>query len=319
MTNLNASQFQAPNNTAGDDLEVGAGNQINYADTSSDADLKTAQLRFDQTKGLLTLVRVGGELLETTGFMVASQLGKGPQGKKGKRGKAGRDGRDGADGETGVAGCAGANGVNGVEGPQGPQGPDGATGLQGYLGDRGDKGERGDTGPVGPTGPDGVIGMDGASCIRGATGPTGPTPKATAIFSATMPTDMSYFAWCTPAIKGQTRPVIQKYQPLNLTITKPTVTSKQFGSSRVYIADFYIKATMTGGSGNYQYVWSFPTVKGTVFSASGKQLHVKYTTSIASGERSTTSQSVSLTVYDVGQPVKPSIISSTTYTINTVG
>ena len=316
---LEAVQFQTPNNTDGEDLVVGTGNGVGFESTATDADLRVAQLKFDASKGLLTLVRAGGSIIETSGFMTNAQIGKGPIGRKGKRGKKGRDGRDGKDGATGESGCTGRNGATGATGLRGNQGPDGAKGLDGIFGERGNKGGRGDQGPEGPTGPDGVVGATGISCIRGATGPTGPTPNPYAVFSESIPTDQSYFAWCTPAHRGQPRPVIQVYQALNVTVTKPTVTSKRFNDTEIFVAEFTIKANASGGSGKYRYNWSYPTITNTAFTPNGKQLHVKVVTSAAAAERKTQTQNVSLTLYDVGQTVKPSLTTSTTYTVNTVG
>ena len=316
---LRATQFQPPNNTDGEDLVVGSNNQVGYDNTESNAELLTVQIKFDPISGTLTLIKAGGDIIEASGFMISSQIGKGPQGRKGRRGKDGRAGRDGSDGATGLAGCTGSNGATGVTGPTGNAGPDGAKGLDGIYGERGEKGERGDRGPVGPTGPDGVVGATGMSCLRGPTGATGPTPHPNVVFSETIPTDQAFFAWATPAYRGKPRPVIQKYQALNLVLTKPTITSKRYKETQIFIAEFNIKATATGGSGNYQYKWSYPTVTNTVFTPNGKQLHVKVVMSASASERKTTSQSISLTLYDVGQTVKPSITASTTYTVNTVG
>jgi hypothetical protein len=316
---LEATQFQAANNTEGDDLVVGSEDKVGYEDLSSNSDLLIAQLQFDATQGILTLIKKGGDVITTSGFMITAQVGKGPVGRRGRRGKAGRDGRDGKDGSTGTSGCTGPDGLTGADGPTGNAGPDGAKGLDGIYGERGNKGGRGDQGPIGTTGPDGVIGATGMSCLRGPTGATGPTPAATCIFSDTIPTDQSYFAWCTPAYRGQARPVIQKFQELNLVLTRPTVTSKRFNSTLIFVADFYIKANASGGSGNYQYNWSYPTVPNTVFTPNGKQLHVRVVTTAAASERLTQTHNVSLTLYDVGQTVKPSLTTSTSYTVNTVG
>lgn len=319
MSGLNVDQFQTPINVESDELVVSVSESVGFEDTASNADLRIADVVLDPIKGLLSIVLAGGQTLDTSGFLVKSQIGKGLQGKRGKTGKSGRDGRDGRDGSTGLAGCDGPDGERGAVGDMGADGPDGEKGIDGDQGEYGDQGPRGDKGPTGPTGPDGVQGHDGMDCIRGATGPVGPAPKPNAYFGVDIPTDPAIFAWCTPAVRGQPRPVIQKYQPLTLTVTKPTVTSKRYKSSFIFIAEFDIEAKAKGGTGSYQYNWEPEDLTGTQYTKNGKRLHVKTTTHAKDGEVVTVGANVKLVVYDVGQATRPSISTTTSFKVKAVG
>ena len=316
---LNVDQFQTPINVESDALVVATSESLGFEYTASNQDLRIADVVLDPVKGLLSIVLAGGQTLDTSGFLVKSQIGKGPLGKKGKAGKAGRNGRDGRDGVDGESGCDGSQGERGVIGSAGADGPDGEKGIDGDQGDYGDKGPRGDKGSTGPTGPDGVQGHDGMDCVRGATGPAGPAPNPYAYFGVAIPTDPAIFAWCTPAIRGQPRPVIQKYQPLTLTVTKPTVTSKRYKNSFIFIAEFDIQATAKGGTGSYQYNWEPEALTGTEYTKNGKRLHVKTTTHAKDGEIVTVGADVKLVVYDVGQATRPSISTTTSFKVKAVG
>jgi len=299
------------------DAQVGSESDVVLSDIGSD--YPAADVKFNKDTGTLIIIKENGDEVVASGFLVQTLIGRGATGPKGRTGINGRDGRDGTDGETGPTGCDGLVGATGPTGEDGEDGEDGPDGIEGEMGEDGDKGERGDDGAVGPTGPDGVRGADGICCISGPTGPTGPAPIPVAVFSLKLPTDPAVFAWCTPAERGKPRPVLDRFQPLNVSLPSPTVLARRFNGGYMFTSEFDVIASVVGGSGKFQYKWYVKAPKEVEYTENGKKLHLKAFLKALAGEVNTIGVDIRLIVYDVGQPNKVSIEATTLVKIKAVG
>ena len=140
--------------------------------------LQIAEASFDDSMGVLTLVRKNGTKLQISSLLRQIDFGVGPQGPRGDDGTDGTEGDDGIDGKDGNSGCEGAQGAEGRNGPDGDPGLEGDIGPDGHVGPIGPTGPRGDTGATGIQGFEGKRGLCGYTCpttMRGPCGPTGNT------------------------------------------------------------------------------------------------------------------------------------------------
>ena len=303
---MDLSQIEVPT-TAGD-LQIQDETPVVAAESGSPT---IAKLKFSPTSGTLVLTLSDGTDLSCRGFLVPSQLQSGPTGHKGAKGLAGRNGRAGRDGATGCTGCDGERGIVGPIGPAGATGSDGPDGPTGPLGYRGPRGETGVQGPTGITGNQGVVGARGSCCIQGPTGARGPQPAPTAIFAPTIPDDEKWFAWVIPlSPTATTRPQIPQYSVVKVVLPSTKLVAKRYKLSSTYVGHLDLTATVSGGTGNYEYDWDYPSVSGVGFAQNGSTLRISFSGTKAAAQA--ISMNIVLRVRDVGRPTKPMTSGKTT-------
>lgn len=279
--------------------------------TEALTDKQIANISYDKGNGSLLITLNNGEQISISGFVTSAQLGSGPRGIKGVRGNNGRDGRTGKDGATGATGCGGAVGATGLTGEEGDAGTDGPDGPQGIPGYRGPTGPTGPDGPTGPTGPDGALGARGPSCIAGPTGPTGKAPVDHVVVTSEVPDDMSVFAIFIPQDPNNpVRPSFPSVTPVTISLHSKTVTAKLFSGTLTYVAGFDVRAEISGGSGNLQYIWKLPTVEGVAFTDAGANLRIDYSKRVPDTAYSGVAFMVTLQVVDIGRTDRP-LVSAT--------
>lgn len=135
--------------------------------------MQVAEITFDDTTGMLNVVRKNGEKLIISSLLRQVDFGVGPQGVRGDPGIDGVAGEDAADGKDGKTGCAGPQGAEGRNGPTGDPGLEGDVGATGPIGPIGPTGPRGDTGAQGIAGFEGKRGYCGHTCPTTMRGPCG--------------------------------------------------------------------------------------------------------------------------------------------------
>ena len=296
---MDLSQVLAPDETG--DLQV-ISDTLKIADASGIPTLVYA--KFSQTTGALSVALTDGTALECRGFLTPTQLQAGERGKRGPAGYKGRGGRAGRDGATGCTGCDGEDGLIGEIGPAGATGEDGPDGPTGPMGYRGARGETGPQGPTGVTGNQGVVGAKGPCCISGPTGERGPQPQPVAIFSKTIPDDEKWFAWVLPVDANATsRPQIPQYSAVRVQLPNQKLVAKRYKMSSTYVGHLDLKASVTGGTGSYEYDWDYPVVSGVAYIPDGDVLRISFSGGKALAQQ--TALQVVLKVRDAGRPTKP--------------
>lgn len=309
--NFRIDQIEAVGGTDPAELVVGEFGELETHVPVADNESPTVITTFNSETGVLTFFHENGARSEIRGFPMSSDVKQGDRGPRGLRGLPGYDGHTGKDGRDGQAGCTGARGGTGNVGDFGADGEDGPQGVRGVYGPNGEEGEEGYEGPIGPTGPDGAVGVRGPSCAIGKRGAAGPAPIGTAVFSATVPLKPEVFLWLVPMdINSGVRPVVPKWTDVAVAVKPTSVVARRVGETLTYMATFEVKATATGGSGNYEFTWTVPEISGVSVKPNGLSLSVTYSKRVPNSDYPGELFTVKLSVRDVGRPGKPSFAST---------
>lgn len=178
-------------------------NNVAFQDREQINDGLVADAGFDDTNGLLNIVKQNSEVLVINGFLTQSDFGRGATGPQGARGFDGYEGDDGDDGPDGGAGCEGPKGETGLIGEMGEPGKDGPPGIPGPMGQEGWTGLQGPPGDMGRIGHEGARGPKGHECLSdgGADGENGRALNGSVVINSSEPSSDSVL-WGIPGSGG---------------------------------------------------------------------------------------------------------------------
>jgi hypothetical protein len=278
--------------------------QVVYSSEEPISQRLIAQVGFNKKSGVLNFVRNNGEILTVTGFLTASQFGRGVRGLKGKPGTGGKLGRTGRDAKIGKAGCEGQVGPKGIIGIKGLDGEDGEVGIIGYFGCPGIPGYEGSFGIVGIDGNEGPIGKSGPSCIAGPVGLIGPQPKENVFYGSTAPPE-DFFLWAIPYTLGQVEEPLPVVADMTGSVNSSSslltlVVANTYGGALVLRLSLF-----KGGTGPWTYKWtdvdsvfSDPALTVGNTGTTGTSLELKALQNIAIGNTATISGKVNFEARD---------------------
>ena len=154
---------------------------------------------FDDSGGLINMVKKNSQILVIDGLLTQADFGTGATGPKGDHGFDAYDGFDGDEGADGATGCAGPEGAEGQPGPRGASNADGAQGIPGHIGQQGPEGIQGQVGDMGRFGHEGARGRPGSVCETelGAAGVPGAAANSNVVISPTEPDNLTVL-WGLP-------------------------------------------------------------------------------------------------------------------------
>lgn len=315
MTTLSISQISTDVNDSGKEA-IASDGTLQFETTDLQTQTQIAKIKFSSANGVLTFIKLNGEVVEVSGLPTIASFGEGKPGQRGAPGATGRDGRDGRDGETGVSGCEGGSGNRGLDGTDGTDGEDGEQGPPGYPGYPGPVGRKGPTGATGSTGPLGPRGNDGPSCIAGATGPTGPAPIETAVVSTVVPTDSRVFAWLYPTAAGTPAPALPTIQTLSASASNVSmVGQRSVQGSDLFNALAYLPVNVRGGRGGYKYKWSISKMDNiSIADDTTSTVQIKFDGRVEPGSEKVLTGKITCVVTDLGQTSRPTATATATIT-----
>jgi len=172
---------------------------VAYKDREIINDGLIVEAAFDDTGGLINIVKKNTQILVIDGLLTQADFGTGATGPKGDHGFDAYDGFDGDEGPEGQPGCAGAEGKDGESGTRGESGKDGAQGIPGPIGQQGLEGIPGQLGDMGRFGHEGGRGRPGSVCDTepGAAGTPGASTNSNVVISPTEPDNLTVL-WGLP-------------------------------------------------------------------------------------------------------------------------